>query len=81
MQEIELKQLDFTKTLSEAKTLAEQHISELEVELENCHSDMELERCLANAAREELQRSLKWQNEENAELEQQLKQVRSLRVD
>ena len=74
MQGLESKQLEFAKTLGEATTVAE----ELEVELENCRSDLELERGLASAAREEFQRSRKRQDEENAELEQQLTQVRSL---
>ena len=78
MQGLESKQLEFAKTLGEAKTVAEQHISELEVELDTCRRDLELERGLANAAREDFQRSRKRQDEENAELEQQLTQVRSL---
>lgn len=72
MQELESKQL---RSLSEAKKLAEQHISELEIELETCHSHLELERAAASSAKDEFQRSQKRLAEENAELEQNLMQV------
>lgn len=58
-----------------SKRRAEEHISELEAELDNCRSSLELERVAASSAREDSRRSCKQLQEENAQLKEQLAQV------
>lgn len=80
MQTLQSKQLAFLKSLSETKGVAEQHITELEVELEACHRSLELEKNAANTAREELQRSHRLIAEENEALKNHLAQVSSAKA-
>lgn len=75
LQELESQKRASTRTLSEAKMVAELHISELEDKLEKCQHSLKLEKASALSAKQEFSRSLEQLNKENSQLKEYLSQV------
>lgn len=75
LQELESQKHASTRTLSEAKMVAELHISELEDKLEKCQHGLKLEKACALSAKQEFSRSLEQLNKENFQLKECLSQV------